>query len=82
VKLRSAPLDDVFNELQFACDLDGRRFARIVRRLFTCAYRVFRALMLAALRLPWNTSATGYPEIGTEPFNLTDTELENRWGSR
>ena len=53
MKLRSAGLDDVFNELQFALDDDGRGSARVLSHLFTLAYRSLRAGMLLTLRLPW-----------------------------
>lgn len=71
MKLRSADLDDVWNELQFVLDDDDRRFARLTRKLFTWAYRAFRAFMLLALGLPWRSSLQ-FPELGLE--------LEREWG--
>jgi len=87
VRLRSAPLDDVLNELQLVLDDDGGRLARVVRRTATWAYRGPKAAMLAALRLRWRRGAgfpppAGYPELGNEPFNLTDAELDAEWRRR
>ena len=79
MKLRSAPLDDVWQEVQFTLDDDGRLRARIVRRVLTAAYRALKRLMLLIRRLPWRSR---YPELGNEPFNLSDAELEKEWRSR
>lgn len=57
MKLRSAPLDDVWGELTFVLDDDGRPFARITRRAFTWSYRALKAAMLDALRLSWRRGA-------------------------
>lgn len=54
MKLRSAPLDDVHNELLFLLDEDGGGYARVVRRLVDVFYRAHHALLLAWLRLPWH----------------------------
>jgi hypothetical protein len=53
VKLRDAPLDDVFLELQFALDEDGGRIERAVRRLFIWLYRLLKFAMLLTLRCRW-----------------------------
>lgn len=75
MKLRSAPLDDVWGELTLVLDDDGRPLARVTRRVFTSAYRVLKAAMLVALRLPWHIP--GFPELGAEPFH--SSELEGDW---
>jgi hypothetical protein len=77
MKLCSAPLDDVFQELQFVLDQDGSRFARLTRWLFVGAYRMLLDGMLLALRLRWRTRQ--YPDLGDEPFNLTREELGREW---
>ena len=79
MKLRSAPLDDVFQELLLTLDEDGRLSARIVRRMVIAAYRALKRLMLLIRRLPWQSR---YPEFGNEPFNLSDAELEKEWRSK
>ena len=53
MKAKSAPLDDVFAELQITLDDDGRFVARLTRGLFTLAYRVLKLVMLSALRVNW-----------------------------
>ena len=77
MKRRSAGIDEVFNELLFVLDCDGGLIARITRRIFTLVYRTLTGAMIAALRLPWaDRTKTRYPESCSEPFNLTDSELE------
>jgi hypothetical protein len=57
MKLRSAPLDEVWQTLQFTLDDDGRQPALAVRHMVTWAYRGLRGAMLALLRLPWRRGA-------------------------
>jgi hypothetical protein len=78
VKLRSASLDEVFQELQFVLDQDSGLPARAVRWFFVRAYRGLRAAILLALSRRWRTGSL--PPIGYEPFNLTPEELERACG--
>lgn len=57
MKLRSAPLDEVWQTLQFTLDDDGRRPALAVRHMVTWAYLGLRGAMLALLRLSWRRGA-------------------------
>ena len=82
MKLRSAPLDDVFQELQFALDQDGGSLARAVGWLFVRAYRWLKAAILLALGCKWRTGQQSYPESGCEPFDITPEELGREWGQR
>jgi hypothetical protein len=50
MKLRSAPLDDVYNELDFVLRDDGGFLARALLRLCKRIYGLFHGLMLAILR--------------------------------
>jgi hypothetical protein len=54
MKLRSAPLDDVFQEVQLTLDEDGGRLARAVRRSATWIYRAHKAILLAICKFPWH----------------------------
>jgi hypothetical protein len=78
MKPRSASLDDVWGELTFVLDDDRRLLARVTRRVFAWTYRTLKTAMLVAIRLPWRHGSR-FPELGAEPFNLTDTELEREW---
>jgi hypothetical protein len=73
----SAEIGEVWDLLQITLDEDGGASARFVRRLFTIAYRALRLTMILALRLRWRRCR--FPELGNEPFNLTDAELEREW---
>ena len=80
MKLRTAPLDDVHQELSFVLEHHCARPAQFLLRLFRALYRIHCRLMLAALRhLGQGASVPVFPEIGREPFNLTDDELEELW---
>jgi len=50
VKLRSAPLDDVFDELVHVLTDRHEQLAGAILFLARCAYRYFHAALLAALR--------------------------------
>jgi hypothetical protein len=73
-------LDDLLNEALYVLDRDGGRLARVVRWVFVRAYRALKTAMLLVLR--WNWRRQPYPDPGCDPFNLTDTELEQEWGQR
>jgi hypothetical protein len=82
MKLRSAPLDDVFQEVQFTLDDDGGRLARAVRRSATWTYRLHKVILLVICKFPWRRGAlTGHPEVH-ELFTLSDKELEQAWRQR
>ena len=80
MKLRSAPLDDIFQELQSTLDQDSGRLARLMRRFFVGAYRSLKSAMLLALGLKWHTRQRLYPPIGHEPFNIPPEEMAREWG--
>jgi hypothetical protein len=82
VKLRSAPLDDIFQELQFTLNRDGGRLARFTGWLFLCAYRALKTAMLLVLTWKWRTKQPPYPEPGHELFNLTPEEMAGEWRQR
>lgn len=50
MKLRSAPLDDVFDELVHVLTDRHEQLAGAILFLARCAYRYFHAALLAALR--------------------------------
>jgi hypothetical protein len=79
VKLRSAPLDDVFQELLFAFDADGRWLARFTRWLFVQTYRVLKSAMLLVLGWKWRIGHQSYAPIGHEPFNVVPEGLVQDW---
>jgi hypothetical protein len=77
--LRSAPLEDAFQELLLTLDDDGGWWARTARWFFVRAYRALKVTMLAALRLPWRRAAlTGHLEIH-KLFTPCDMRLEQEW---
>ncbi len=85
MKIRSAPLDDIYDELDFVLRDDGGLVALALLYFFRCVYGLHRRLMLAILRLNWRdgsrrTADVGaFPAIGEEPFNLSPAELEENW---
>jgi hypothetical protein len=81
MKLRSAPLDDVFKALLVTLDDDGGWLARAVRWLFVGAHRLLQAAMLLALRCKWCTEQYCRP-ISHARFNLTPAELQRPWRQR
>ena len=50
MKLRTAPLDDVYNELELVLAGDGRLVAHFVLRIFGFCYRSYREAALGVLR--------------------------------
>ena len=50
MKVRSAPLDDVHQEVQSVLRMDGRRPSRFLLFLVQSAYRSYHAAMLLLLR--------------------------------
>ena len=83
MKVRSAPLDDVHQELQ-ATLRDGGWLGRTLLRLFEATYRAHRGALLLALRhrLGQCSSVPTFPALGFEPFNLRPNELGETWGRR
>jgi len=55
VRLTSAPIDDVHNELRFVLDQDGGPLARTLLRLASFFYRIHHSLMLVVLRRHWGS---------------------------
>jgi hypothetical protein len=51
MKLRSAPLDDVYSELVFVLSGDGRLLARVLLSIARTLYRWHRRALLAVLRV-------------------------------
>ena len=78
MKRRSAPLDDLFQELLCILDEDGSRRARCTRWAFVRAYRAHKAAILLALFRKWH-SAQPYPPIGHEPFSVEPEEMAREW---
>lgn len=62
MKLRSAPLDDVYQEIQFTLAFNGTRKARLLLWIFRCAYRFLHRAMLLALRIDW-------PALGQKEYS-------------
>jgi|SRR5579884_2624306 len=96
MKLRSASLDDVWNELQDAFAGDERLVARCIVGAATALYRSVHAAMLCGLRFSrvsteWQLArrcrrrtrfeAAAF-HVGDEPFNLTEAELNEAWQER
>ena len=52
MKLTSATLDDVHQELRFVLEQDGAMLARTLLRLFSFFYRTHHSLVLFVLRHP------------------------------
>jgi hypothetical protein len=50
MKLRRAPLDDVFQEVQFVLRVDGSRRAHVLLSLVESVYHSYNAVMLVILR--------------------------------
>lgn len=87
MKLRSAPLDDVHQEMQFALRQDGSPLACTLLRLFAICYRAHHALLLTVLRHRWGCEPAGsstidYPTLGEEPFNASPDDIEKAWERR
>lgn len=59
MKLRSASLDDVYQEFRFVLEQDDHRLARTALRLFSYLYRVLHWLILTTLRLRWQSTTLG-----------------------
>lgn len=59
MKLRSASLDDVLNELQFVLRADGRRAARFWLSVSNALYRAHRAFACTLLRRRWGCGEPG-----------------------
>jgi hypothetical protein len=78
MKLSSAPLDDVFQEVQYVLEADGRLLARLVLWILFRLYWVCGWVLLTVIRWPWQNSAD-FPELGDEPFNADDDDLEGAW---
>ena len=57
MKLRSAPLDDNWNGLQFDLDDDGRWLARLIKKVFTVTYAAFNGVIVFARRYGWRRGA-------------------------
>ena len=55
MKRRSAPLDEIFNELMFVLEQDGGRLAKSFIWVFHCRYRCFQRIVRLALLHPWRT---------------------------
>jgi hypothetical protein len=70
MKLRSAPLDDVYGELTYLLDSRGSHYTGQVVRLL---YRGLRNLYLALVRR--EDRRRPFPELGHGPFNLMPEEL-------
>jgi hypothetical protein len=80
VKLRTAPLDHVHDEVGYVLRSDGRPFARFLLSATNAIYRCHRTVMLGVLRLYGRyRPASKYPEIGHEPFNLSPEDLKAAW---
>ena len=75
MKIRSASIDDLHNEVGFVLEGDGCRRAKLALWFCRFAYRVHHALLLTILRRPWRTDRFRYPAIGQEPFNLSLAEF-------
>lgn len=53
MKLRSAPLDEIRAELDYAQVGDGRRLSRLLMRFERRLYNFYRYGPLLLLRVPW-----------------------------
>jgi hypothetical protein len=71
MKIRSSPLDDIYQELQFVLTADGGPFAQLILRLFTALYRWHHSAILFALRRRrWRPPVSvECPPLRCDPFN-------------
>jgi hypothetical protein len=80
MKLRSGPLDDIHQELEYVLRFDGGHLARVLLFLVNSHYRIHGALDLAVLR--WQNRRHRnyrYPEPGSEPLNADAADIAEAW---